>query len=83
MEFVINGCRCARISFVDLIALCEREHLDLPTLKQRTGAGTLCKHCRPWLEQAVLNKTNSFTEDSATLRNGNVLLHHFHPDRSD
>ena len=83
MQFEINGCRCARMSFADLLERCEQEHLDLPSLKQQTGAGTHCKHCRPWLDKAILTKTSSFTEDSNTLRNGAILLHHFHPDAAD
>lgn len=83
MEFKINGCVCARMSFAALLELCEQQHLDLAALKQQTGAGTHCKHCRPWLEKAFSTKCVSFAEDSSTLRNGEILLQHFHPNEPD
>lgn len=83
MLFVINSCRCAKLSFAQLLELRQQQGLDYFGVQKATGAGALCKHCRPWLKQAFETGISSFTEDSTTLRNGEILLHHFHPNSGD
>lgn len=75
--FLIDRCRCSGLSFAELLELARCEHLDLPAVQARTGAGRLCKHCRPWLQRVLDSGTCAFEEDSDTLRNGAVLFCHF------
>lgn len=67
------------MSFAELVDLAAREGVDWTTLGRCSGAGRLCKHCRPWLQQALAGGPLLYQVDSDLLRNGDVLYHHFCP----
>lgn len=75
--FTIWRCQCTGQDFASLIDHCRGEGLDWNSLGQTSSAGRLCKHCRPWLQQALLSGQSQFVVDSEQIRNGEVLLRHF------
>lgn len=78
-RFVIDRCMCSQEAFSSLLARCREQQLDWAQLGRISAAGRLCKHCRPWLQQALLSGQTCFTVDSGELRNGEVLYRHFCP----
>jgi bacterioferritin-associated ferredoxin len=46
----VDRCVCHNITFGELRALAAAEHLDLPALSARTGCGTSCALCRPYIQ---------------------------------
>ncbi|MCB9845138.1 MAG: (2Fe-2S)-binding protein [Phycisphaeraceae bacterium] len=56
----VDRCVCHDITFARLALLARRERLDLDELSARTGCGTSCGMCRPYLSRMLHEGRTSF-----------------------
>lgn len=50
---MVTRCICHDVLFAELIALAAREGLDFAALRDRTGCGTGCGMCEPYIHAAL------------------------------
>ena len=50
---MVNRCVCHDVSFARLIELVRQHGFSLETLSERTGCGTGCGLCLPYIERAI------------------------------
>lgn len=58
-QYRIDRCQCTGRSFAELRQLCRERGWSEATLRQLTGAGNQCKHCRPFLQQALASELDA------------------------
>ncbi len=56
----IDGCRCKKLSFQEILSLAADFNYDLELTILATGAGTDCGTCYPWLKQALAQQKDVF-----------------------
>jgi bacterioferritin-associated ferredoxin len=58
----IDRCVCMEETFADAVDLARREGLSLAQIESRTGCGTGCGLCRPYLRRALRTGQTVFQE---------------------
>jgi bacterioferritin-associated ferredoxin len=56
----IDGCRCKKLSFKEILRLAADFNYDLDLTTLATGAGTDCGTCYPWLKRALATQQSLF-----------------------
>lgn len=58
----INRCLCEKKRFADIVPSAIKEGLTFSELSRRTGCGTHCGLCRPYLKRALQTGETEFHE---------------------
>ena len=53
MAYVVSRCVCMDVSFAELKSLAEREGIDADEACRRTGCGSGCGLCAPYIRAAL------------------------------
>lgn len=52
----VDRCVCMDVTFRELLALHEKERLELDELKRQTGASQACTFCEPYIKRTLRTK---------------------------
>lgn len=57
---LIDGCRCKKLTFQEILSLAADFGYDLDLTTLATGAGMDCGTCYPWLKKALAERKDIF-----------------------